>query len=683
MRVATDVGGTFTDLVYFDEGTGELGAVKADTTPPNFEQGVMDTLRKADLEAPEIELFAHGTTVVINALTERKGAKVGLVTTRGFRDVLEIARGNRPDLYNFYFSKPKPFVPRYLRMEVEERINHRGEVVVPLKAEDLRPIAASFREEAVEAVAICFLHSYANPAHELEAARTLEELLPDLSVVASHRITREWREYERTSTAVLSAYVHPTANAYLDSLEKKLAGRGFGGRLLVMQSNGGSATVRAARSDPIAMVESGPVGGVLGAAALGELIGERNLITLDIGGTTAKCSLVENGRVRVETEYKIERSRTNPGYPIQTPVVDIVEIGNGGGSIAWVDEAGALHAGPRSAGAVPGPAAYGRGGEEPTTTDANLLVGRINPDYFAGGEIEPDMENVQKAMGRLAERLGTGTEETARGIIRLANANMVNALKLVSLNRGHDPQDFTLVAFGGGGAMHAADLAEELNIRRVVVPENCATFSAWGMLRTDLRRDYLRTQAARLDSVPPEEIGHLFEQSATEAVADFESDGVGADRLIFHRHADMRYAGQEHTVKVPFPAGEVTREKLVEAERRFHEAHEREYAFRLDSPVEIVNYHLVAYGAVRKPEMAKLERTAREVADAIKGRREVDFGVHGVHTAGIYDRSFLGPGAEFLGPAVVEEPMTTVVVPPGWLTAVDQYGNLHLNREKL
>jgi N-methylhydantoinase A len=679
MRVATDVGGTFTDLVYFDEETERSGAVKVDTTPPDFERGVIDGLRKSGLDTSEIELFAHGTTVVINALTERRGAKTGLVTTRGFRDVLEIARGNRPDLYNFYFSKPKPFVPRYLRKEVDERLDHKGEVLVPLNPESLEPVADFFREEGVEAVAVCFVHSYANPTHELEAARVLEGLLPGVSVVPAHHITREWREYERTNTTVLSAYVHPAANGYLDSLERKLDRDGFGGRLFVMQSNGGSATVRAARSNPITMVESGPVGGVLGAAALGELIGEPNIITLDIGGTTAKCSLVQDGEVRVDTAYKIERSRTNPGYPIQTPVIDIVEIGNGGGSIAWVDEAGGLHVGPRSAGALPGPAAYGRGGEEPTTTDANLLAGRIDPDYFLGGEISPHMDNVRKALGRLADELGSSIEETARGVIRLANANMVNALKLVSLNRGHDPQDFSLVAFGGGGPMQAAFLAEELRIRKVVVPTDCAVFSAWGMLRTDLRRDYVRTRVTRLDSASVEEVGEAFQELQRAAAEEFGDDGVRPERLAFNRYADMRYQGQEHTVKVPFPAGEIETEELSEAVRRFHEAHERQYAFRLDSPVEMVNYHLAAYGAVQKPEVAALGRTGRSAGDAIKGHRKVDFDAHGVHQADIYDRALLEPEVEFSGPAVVEEPATTIVVLPGHKVVVDDYGNLHIH----
>jgi N-methylhydantoinase A len=682
VRVATDVGGTFTDLVYYDEQDGTFGAVKADTTPPDFERGVMDTVHKAGLKPSEIEFFVHGTTVIINALTERKGVKTGLLTTKGFRDVLEIARGNRPDLYNFYFSKPKPFVPRYLRKEATERIDYKGEVLVPLKVEDLETIADDFQSEGVEAIAVCFLHSYANPEHELKATRLLKERLPDASVVPSHDITREWREYERTNTTVLSAYVHPVANRYLDSLERNLGRDGFRGRLFVMQSNGGSATVRSARSNPVAMVESGPVGGVLGAVALGKLIDEPNVITLDIGGTTAKCSLVQNGEVRVDTGYKIERSRTNPGYPIQTPVVDIVEIGNGGGSIAWVDEAGGLHVGPQSAGAVPGPAAYGRGGEEPTTTDANLLAGRIDRNYFLGGEITPDMDNVFRALGKLADKLGSDVEETARGIIRVANANMVNALKLVSLNRGYDPRDFTLAAFGGGGGMHAATLAEELGVPKVVIPVSPAVFSAWGMLLTDLRRDYLSTRVTRLDSATPEEANDIFEEIEQEAKQEFAADGLGADRLVFQRHADMRYLGQEHTVKVPFPSGEIDQDKLAEAVRRFHEAHEREYTFRLDSPVELVNYHLVANGLVQKPELAKLERTGRTAEDAIRERREVDFDTHGVHRTTIYDRVSLEPDVTLSGPAIVEEPATTIVVFPGQRAEVDDYGNLHLHIEQ-
>jgi N-methylhydantoinase A len=679
MRVATDVGGTFTDLVYYDERSGTFGAVKSDTTPPHFEQGVMDTIRKADLQPTAIEFFAHGTTVVINALTERKGVKTGLITTKGFRDVLEIARGNRPDLFNFMFSKPRPFVPRYLRKEVAERINYKGEVLEPLKREELEPVVDFFRQEGVEAIAISFLHSYANPIHEVEASRIVKELWPEVAVVVSSQITREWREYERTNTTVLSAYISPIAVRYLDSLEQRMGESGFGGHLFIMQSNGGIATMQAAKSNPIAKVESGPASGVLGAIALGRLIDEPNIIALDVGGTTAKCSLVEDGQARITTEYKIEWTRTNPGYPIKTPVIDIVEIGNGGGSIAWLDEGGSLHVGPQSAGAMPGPAAYGRGGTSPTTTDANLLAGRIDPDYFLGGEIVPDLQNVWRAFQPLAERLNSTVEDVARGVIRIANANMVNALKLVSVNRGYDPRDFTLVAFGGGGGMHAVALAEELGIPKVIIPVNPAVFSAWGMLLTDLRRDFIHTRVTRLDTVLPYQLEAFFSDIERTTREEFAADGVAAERVVFHRYADMRYLGQEHTVKVPI-LGQITEEQTIsEVTRRFHEEHEREYTFRLDSPVELVNYHVVAYGLVQKPELAKLARTGRTVDEASRGQRDVDFDTRGRHQATIYERALLEPEMRFEGPAIVEEPATTIVVFPGQQVTVDSYGNLHIH----
>lgn len=569
-------------------------------------------------------------------------------------------------------------MPRYLRREVNERISYKGEVLIPLNVEEIEPIVEFFKKEGVEAIAICFLHSYANPVHEIEAVNAVRELWPDVSAIASHQITREWREYERTNTTVLSAYVHPIASTYLDSLNRRLRDEGFKGRFFAMQSNGGIATAQGAKNNPIAMVESGPASGVLGAIALGRLIEEPNIIALDIGGTTAKCSLVENGQARITTEYKIEWSRTNPGYPIKTPVIDIVEIGNGGGSIAWIDEGGSLHVGPQSAGAVPGPAAYGRGGTKPTTTDANLIAGRINPEYFFGGEITPDMDNVRRAFQPLADTLGTSIEEVARGVIRLANANMVNALKLVSLNRGYDPRDFTLVAFGGGGAMHATALAAELNIPKVIIPIHPAVFSAWGMLLTDLRRDYILTRVTRLDVIDPQQVHEIFSGLEQQASREFAEDGVSADQLVFQRYADMRYLGQEHTVKVPFPAGTVGSEEISSAIQRFHEAHEREYTFRLDSPVELVNYHLVAFGQVSKPKIAKIKALGRKENEARKGFREVDFDTHGVQQAAVYDRSLLEPGMVVAGPAVIEEPATVTVVFPGQRVEVDEYGNLHI-----
>jgi N-methylhydantoinase A len=684
MRIATDVGGTFTDLVYYetDKKTGEvkdIRAEKTDTTYPNFDQGVMNVIAKAGIAPKDFDFFAHGTTIVINALLSRKGAKTGLITTKGFRDVLEIARGNRPDLFNFYFKKPEPFVPRHLRREADERSSYRGEILKVIDVNELDRIVADFKREGVEAIAICFLHAYVSPGNEIAALERIKKLWPEVSVLASHQISREWREYERTSTTVLTAYVHPTANRYLNRLERRLAEEGFTGHPYIMQSNGGIETVAKASENPIGMVESGPASGVLGSAALGRLINEPKIIALDIGGTTAKCSLIEDGKTRVTTEYHIEWSRTNAGYPIKTPVIEIVEIGNGGGSIAWIDEGGRLHVGPESAGAMPGPAAYGRGGDKPTTTDANLVTGRINPDNFLGGEIKPDMANVRRAFEPLIGKLGGTIDDVARGIIRIANGNMVNALKLVSLNKGYDPREFALVAYGGGGAMHAVSLAEELQMLKVIIPVNSSVFSAWGMLMTDLRRDFLRTQVTALSRDKAAAIDKIFAGLADEATKSFEGDDTGGKhKLRLQRFADMRYQGQEHTVKVELLSGAFDADAVQAAIDTFEETHEREYTFRLENPVEIVNFHLVVYGEVPKHNMKKLVLTGRLVDAAIMGRRRVDFDEHGLHDAVIYNRDILEPEMVFTGPCIVEEAAATLVVPPGKKVQVDDYGNLHV-----
>ena len=409
-RVSTDVGGTFTDLVYFETnqktGVQTVRTEKSDTTPPDFERGVLNVLEKGDVKIEDVDFFAHGTTVVINALTERKGAKVGLITTKGFRDSIEIGRGNRPAFFNLMYNKPKPFVERYLRREVVERVNYKGEVDTPLDLSSLDETLALFKKEGIEAVAICLLHAYANPLHEKLLADEIAKRWPEVTIVASHQITREWREYERTNTTILSAYVQPKAQRYLEKLETGLNGKGYKGNLFIMQSNCGVDSIEAIKAVPITMVESGPASGFWGAAELGRIIGEPDVLALDIGGTTAKCSLIQNGEVTIKTDYWIERNQKSAGYPIMVPVVDLVEIGNGGGSIAWVDDFDKLHVGPQSSGASPGPAAYGRGGENATTTDANLALGRINKDYFCGGSVEADLEAVDSSLGKLAETLG-------------------------------------------------------------------------------------------------------------------------------------------------------------------------------------------------------------------------------------------------------------------------------------
>jgi len=683
VRVATDVGGTFTDLVYFrtDSATGvqEVLTAKADTTPPHFERGVLDVIAKAGVDIAAVDFVAHGTTVVINALTERKGAKVALITTTGFRDSIEIARGNRPDFFNLAYRKPVPFVPRYLRSELPGRMTYLAQEREPLDLGGLPAILEHFRREKVEAIAVCLLHSYANPEHELRVVAAIRTSWPEIPVVASHQITREWREYERTNTAVLSAYVQPIAERYLTALAGGLQSRGFKGLLYVMQSNCGVDSLERSSAVPITMVESGPASGFWGAAELGRLIGVPNVLALDIGGTTAKCSLIEDGQVKIMTDYWIERSSLSAGYPIMVPVVDLVEIGNGGGSIAWLDDFKKLHVGPRSAGASPGPAAYGRGGTHATTTDANLALGRINAEFFCGGTVEADLEAVDSALDEIAKPLGMTRIEAARGIVRIANSNMVNALKLVSMNRGHDPRDFALVAFGGGGPMHAVALATELSISHVIVPRAADVFSAWGMLMSELRRDYFATRLVSFTDAQIRVIDQLGAELIDMVVSQFAEEHIDVTRVRFQRFGKFRYENQEHHVEIPLPEGHLDVHAIKAVTAAFHAAYEREYTYRLDAPVEFVGLHLVARADIGKLEPVKLPKTNRRVADTRKGRREVDYALEGVHTADIYDGDLVEPGMQLEGPAVIEMRGTTVLIHPHNQVRMDDYGNIHIH----
>lgn len=673
-RTAVDIGGTFTDLVYLDDGSGRVGLGKTSTTPAHFEEGVVTAIAQANLE--QVQFLAHGTTVIINALTERKGAVTALITTRGFRDILEIQRANRPDLYNLLFKKPEPFVPRRLRLEVTERINYKGEVLTPLNEDDVRAAVAEARRQGAEAIAVCFLHSYTNPAHEQRAVGIIRAQWPEVDVTASHELTNEWREFQRTSTVVLDAYVKPVARRYLQALSRRLDDVGIGQQVCyAMQSNGGISSFELASRTPINLVESGPVGGVIGAAVIGQLVEEPNIITLDIGGTTAKSSLVERGTVRVTSDYYIERTPITAGYPIKVPVVDIVEIGAGGGSIAWIDPAGALKVGPQSAGAEPGPAAYGYGGTEPTVTDANVLVGRINPDYFLGGSIKLDVEQARRAMMKIAELLGVSVEEAALGIIRIANANMIHLLRLVSVRQGRDPREFAMVAFGGGGSMHATSLARDLRIPRVIVPPAPGHFSAWGMLMSDLRHDIVQTRLMRTEQMEMRDFMLSWHDLEQRLRAIFADEGIAAGDVIFARSADMRYLGQEHTVNVPIPGGELSDAQRSQIESKFHELHEQLYTFRQNSPIEIVNLRLTGFGTVRKPELQRIESNGDSI-HALKGTRLVDFDDLGRHETHIYERSRLGAGAELRGPAIVEEAAASTLVLPEQRLLVDTYGNL-------
>lgn len=680
-RIATDIGGTFTDLVYVTA-DGTVGTAKSHTTPGQFEQGIMDVIATSTIAPREFTTFVHGTTIVINAITEKKGVKTALITSQGFRDVLEIGRGNRPDYFNLDYVKPQPFVPRFLRREVAGRINYKGVETTPLDLSGLPAILADFRAEGVEAIAICLLNSYANADHEVALLAAVQAQWPEVAAVASHQITREWREYERSNTAVLSAYVQPIAHRYLDDLTGRLQAEGMHCTPYIMQSNCGVDTVANARNIPITMIESGPASGIWGAAALGNLIGEPNIIALDIGGTTAKCSLIHNGQIKLNTNYFVEQTQLSAGYPVMVPVVDLVEIGQGGGSIAWIDEFNRLHVGPQSAGADPGPVAYGAGGKEATTTDANLALGRINPDYFCGGTLTADMAGVQQSLEQLSATLNLTPEESARGIIRLANNNMVNAIKLVSVNRGYDPRDFTLVAFGGGGGMHACALAQELGIKKIIIPNRSGVFSAWGMLLSDLRRDYLQTQIVELSSDDAAaQLSDAFTTLEAQAHQEYSAEGIAPERIRYQRFGRLRYQNQEHSTEIDLPDGAIDDTALAAIIDHFHETYEREYTYRLAAPVELVTYHLIAFAEVDKLTPQPLPAGDADASNAIKGERTVDYLDAGIHTAKLYDGAKLRSGMTLAGPAVIEEADTTVVIPPEVSCTVDEYGNYRLTAD--
>ncbi len=673
LRIATDVGGTFTDLVGFDEATGALLTAKVPTTPSAFSEGVLASVDAGAIDLRDASFFVHGSTVVINAITTRNGARTALLTTAGFRDVLLVGRGNRPDMYNLRYRKPAPFVPRRLCFEAAERVDHLGRVLEPLDLEALDAVADRCAALGVEAIAVCFLHAYANPEHE-RLARDRLTRLDGVTVTISSDVTRQMREYERSSTTVLNAYVQPVVGRYLSELEREAGARGLARAPSAMQSNGGTASFARARRMPINLVESGPAAGIMGAVRIGAQIGEPNVISLDIGGTTAKCSLIEDGTPLMTTEYKLEWTPESAGHPVSVPVTDIVEIGAGGGSIAWLDATGGLHVGPESAGAEPGPACYGRGGTAPTVTDAKLVAGVIDPDYFLGGRLPVSRELALEAVGRLGEAVGTSAAETANGIIRLANAKMINALRLVSVRRGHDPRDFVLVASGGGGAMHAAALGADLRVKRVVVPPLAGNFSAWGMLVTEPRIDLIRTHLVRTAQATLPDLLAVYDDLRADAAGELGEEGGEAAELVLTRSLEIRYVGQEHTVTVGLDDGVGS---MADLEERFHRAHERLYTFALaDTPVEIVNFHLAGHRSAPTPAIARLDGDGRDAARARKGEREVDFDADGRHRCGVFERDRLPAGFARPGPVVVEEASSTTLVHPGQHLTVDEWGNL-------
>src|SRR5262245_31598263 len=646
--VAVDIGGTFTDLVAYDAESHRVAYAKSPTTYGNLVDGVLDCFAKARLEPRAASFVNHGTTLVINALIQRKGAKAALVTTKGFRDVLEIARGNRPDPFDLHYRRDEPLIPRVLRFEVTERIGSNGEVVTPLDMAALAPLADKLKQLGVEAVAIFFMNSYANPAHEEQAAEALRKLMPEVYITHSTEVTREWYEYERTSTVAANAYVGPQVTTYIRRLEHDLAAQGFTGSLYMMGSNGGLMSVERTCGQPVALVESGPIGGCIGAGAYAEALGFKNVIAFDMGGTTAKCALVENGRFSVESIYYA--GGYVKGFPIKSSVINIVEVGSGGGSIAWLDPQNRLHVGPQSAGSTPGPACYGNGGTEPTVTDANLVLGRLNPDRFLGGELKLDVMAAHACVERIAQPLGyagpDGLTRMADGIIALATVIMAGAIKQISVQHGLDPREFVLFCYGGGGPLHASALARELSIPTVVIPPEPGNFSAVGMLLADARLDLSKTFTGVRNEGTISSLNDLFAEMEKEARAALERD-FGHGEVMFERHAEMRYSGQRHNIKVPISG--------ADNPAAIREAFDRDYKRRYGhadarANAEFQALHLSGFSRLRRPELKWLPRAQGGVPSP--KRRAVYFGGAGTLDTDIYDRTALPAGFAGQGPAL-------------------------------
>src|SRR5579884_988008 len=674
LTVALDIGGTFTDLISFDEATGVVRHAKSSTTPSDLSIGIRDGLEKSGLDVRQAESFIHGSTIAINTAIERTGARTALIVTQGMRDVYRIGRGNRPEAYNLYFKRPIPYVPRRRTFEVRERLGATGEVIVPFDPEQAMRVVEEVKSSDAEAVAVCFIHSYLNPDHEARMGRLLREAVPETYLSLSHEILREYREYERTSTTVLNAYVGPKVSQYLSHLERLLSSLGFDGSFLIMQSNGGVMSPDTAKRIPVAMMESGPVGGIIAAASVGATLGFKDVIAFDMGGTTAKASLVEGNVPSITQGYYIGGYAS--GHPVMLPVVDVVEVGAGGGSIAWIDEVGALKVGPQSAGGHPGPICYGWGGVEPTVTDANVLLGRIDQRRFLGGEMPLDAERARRGVAeRVAEPLGLSVIEAALGIVRIAVAKMSLAIRGISVERGFDPRDFALVAFGGAGPLHACEIARELHLPTVVVPRLPAHFSALGMLMADLRHDYVQTYHKPLLESDFGRIRAICSELIAQGRQVLGSEGVRADRMTFETYLDVRYVGQEFWIQTPVSQAELEAADRALIRRRFDEIHDRRYGHHApEEPVEIVNIRVTAQGSRDRPVFPKVRSVA---ADTLPEHRRVYLDDPGTPArCPIYDRDLLAPGMEVEGPAIIQEYASTTLLFPGDVARVADTGEI-------
>ena len=667
-RVSADIGGTFTDIVVDDTENNSIKTIKVLSTPENPANAVFNGLN-SNLEIENIDFIVHGTTVGLNAFLERKGSRVLLIMTKGVSDTYTIARGDRKELYNVRYTKPGTLVPRKDVYEVEERTMWDGSIKTKLNEDDLSNIAEIINKEDIKAVSICFLHSYVNPQHEIQSRNYLSKLIKeDVVISLSHEIAREWREYERASTAVMNSYIGPVTNNYLKSLQKQLEGSNYKKPLYIMQSNGGVIRAESALEQPVKTLLSGPVGGTIGGQALSKLIKRPNLICVDMGGTSFDMSLIINGKPSVTNETEQEF------IPLLIPLVDIHTIGAGGGSVAWLENE-ALRVGPRSAGANPGPACYGKGGQEPTVTDANLYLGRLGKESKLGGWMDLDLNASESVLKSLSEKLNISSTELAEGILSIINAKMADAIRTITVKEGIDPREFSLVAFGGAGSMHAVWLAEELEINEIIVPNDPGTFSAWGMLQTDIRRDLTVNFYQNFQSLEKEKLLENFNKLKDEAISLLKSENVNENDMSFSLTADMRYIGQEYYVNVdisePFDLNEIN--------NNFHKTYEKQYGHSTpEGPSEFINLRLIATGKIKKTDSVKSIENDKTIKDS---KRKIIFNQKEYETK-IYARHNIRVNESFEGPAVIEESTATTVIPPNYSIIKDEFGNIIITKDK-
>jgi N-methylhydantoinase A len=670
-RLGIDVGGTFTDLAILNENTGEIQIAKSPTTPSDFVQGALNCLTKVELDKKQVSYIVHGMTVVTNAIVQRRLASTAIVTTKGFRDVLEIMRQNRPiwGLFDIQWDKPKPLIPRHLRFEIDERIDAKGNVVRALREEDVRKLAKKLKGLRVESLAVSLMFSHLNSSHEERIREIFREEAPEIYVSLSSKVNPQIREYERSSTTAIDAVTKPLAKRYFSSFEKGLRQAGLNSTLLIIKSNGGLIDIKQAGEFPVYTVESGPAGGTIGATYLGELIGQNKLIAIDMGGTTFKVSIVENGVPRTRSEGEIEW-----GIPYRVPMIDISEIGAGGGSIAWIDREGILRVGPQSAGADPGPVSYGLGGKEPTFTDACLVLGYLNPRYLLGGDMKIDKEAAAKAISKkISEPLHLSTTEAAYGIVEVSNQLMLGSMRVSSVEKGYDPREFATIAYGGAGPVVAAYLARELGSPLLIIPPYPGIFSAIGMLVSDIRLDFMHPfhcRAQRVDLKTAEEIYDKLEQ---QAIKSFRKDFRLGYKVT--RSADMRYVGQNYELNASVPNRKLTERTIRSAEKNFASLHEKTYGHAKGAEVEFVNLRVTLLGFIVKPKLREIP-----MAESIrqKDRRDVYFGPKhgGFLKTPVYDRAGLGRESTLEGPCIIEETDSTIVVYPKQKATIDRYGNV-------